>query len=114
MPLYWKSQTFSKAFSLKQSWNGGQIPRVMCLDLKAELCVDMNMRCACVFACVWRWGWGGTGGWLLSLLWYSLLVSMVPVATHACFSESHWDCLFHPQPGRQPRSYRHLFIFWCV
>lgn len=56
----------------------------------------------------WHWGW------LLSLLWYSLLVSMEPVATHACFSESHWDCFFHPQPGRQPRSCRHLFIFWCV
>lgn len=56
----------------------------------------------------------GVGGWLPSLLWYRLLVSMAPVATHACFSESHWDCLFRPQPGRQPRSCRHLFIFWCV
>lgn len=45
---------------------------------------------------------------------YSLLVSMAPVATHTCFSESHWDCLFHPRPGCQPRSCRHLFIFWCV
>lgn len=55
-----------------------------------------------------------SGGWLLPVLWYSLLVSMAPVATHACFSESHWDCLFHPRPGRQPKNCRHLFIFWCA
>lgn len=67
------------------------------------VCVRMRMhRQACT-----RVALGAVG----CLLWYSLLVSMVPVATHACFSESHQDCLFHPRPGRQPRSCRHLFIF---
>lgn len=58
--LYWQSQTFSKAFNLKQSWNECE---------RGNVCVgvDMNMRehelCVCVHAHT-RAHRGGIGGWL--------------------------------------------------
>jgi hypothetical protein len=55
---------------------------VLCVVCVVRVCCVCVVRVCDGCVCENRHSQGGIGGWLLSLLWYSLLVSMVPVATH--------------------------------